>query len=595
MQAKIEMDISGSEKEKLLVLTADSEESLSMLISSCRSYLQSYGENSDSLRMLISASSQLSKLPWRLAVVARSPGEMMAALDAALAGRLQGNDSRGRATTQPAPRVALVFSGQGSEWAGMGAGLLETSSIFRRTIEACDQAMRPYIDWSLTQVLGDSSSWSADIDVVQPCIFAMQLGLAELWREYGVVADAVVGHSIGEVAAAQVSGALTLAAAAEVICRQSRLFRGVRGTGTLLYVELASGEAARWLAAQPSAHRGDAAIAIEHSRSATVLAGATSALAALAQDLDRSQIPWRWLAVDVPAHHPGLAAACRELERELLGSGFVSCQPRVPFYSARTGAPIGPEPPEPLDARYWRRASTEPVRLVTAVERMIADGFDTFVEVSPHPLVLSTLEELTREASTLGSLICHGVTTIPVAMDTDSNPTLFSAAVLALQGATGHDSGRPQTRPASVVDLLPGRLARARTVVERCDLLERYLCDELAAVLEVASTTIDLDAPLRELGLDSVMAVRMRARLRDATGLGVSATVVWSYPSVRTLAAHLAGLLTAPTLESPELAKAGHCVQYEIDIDRVAMSELEQLLLAEIHIAEARVDAKVRR
>lgn len=592
-----------------------------MLISSCRSYLQSYGENSDSLRMLISASSQLSKLPWRLAVVARSPGEMMAALDAALAGRLQGNDSRGRATTEPAPRVALVFSGQGSEWAGMGAGLLETSSVFRRTIEACDQAMRPYIDWSLIQVLGDSSSWSTDIDVVQPCVFAMQLGLAELWREYGVIADAVVGHSIGEVAAAQVSGALTLAAAAEVICRQSRLFRGVRGTGTLLYVELASGEAARWLAAQPSAHRGDAAIAIEHSRSATVLAGATSALAALAQDLDRSQIPWRWLAVDVPAHHPGLAAACRELERELLGSGFVSCQPRIPFYSARTGAPIGPEPPEPpepLDARYWRRASTEPVRLVTAVERMIADGFDTFVEVSPHPLVLSTLEELTREASarrastavhslrrrtrplgallgSLGSLICHGMTTIPVAMDTDSNPALFSAAVLALQGATGHDSGRPQTRPASVVDLLPVRLARARTVVERCDLLERYLCDELAAVLEVASTTIDLDAPLRELGLDSVMAVRMRARLRDATGLGVSATVVWSYPSVRTLAAHLAGLLTAPTSESPEVAKDGHCVQYEIDIDRVAMSELEQLLLAEIHIAEARVDAKVRR
>jgi acyl transferase domain-containing protein len=596
-------------EELLLVLSADREESLYALVSSCHAYLRNHGFESGGVRALVSAAGQLARSSWRLAVTARDVEELMVALEAVLAGRPHGGVSRGRVVGEVAPRIALVFSGQGSEWPAMGTALLESSPVFRRAIEACDQAMRPHFDGSLLQALRGGAGWSADIDVVQPCIFAMQVALAELWRTYGVVADAVVGHSIGEVAAAHVSGALTLEAAAEVICRQSKLFRAARGAGTLLYVELGTSEAASWLAAQPPALRGEVEIAIEHARSATVLAGTTAALTRLSLELDRSQTPWRWIAVDVPAHSAGLAESCEQLERALLDSGFAAAPARIPFYSARTGAPLGQEA---LDARYWRRASTEPVRLVTAVERMLADGFDTFVEVSPHPLVLSTLEELTAASAprartavyslrrrarpmgtllgSLGGLFCHGLTPSLI-QGPDPEPRLLAVAIEGLRRAAalaGHGPAQPR-------ELAPGAplaelLASARGRAARLEIMERHLRDDLAAVLEVPAAAVELDAPLRELGLDSMMAVRMRARLELTTGLRVAATVVWSYPTVRALAQHLTDALAPP---EPPPSRA--TPEPDAELDRLTERELADLLLAEIHIVETRLGGAARR
>src|SRR5262249_54969758 len=139
----------------------------------------------------------------------------------------------------------FVFPGQGSQWLGMGRQLLVQEPLFRTSLEACDRAIQAEAGWSLLAELGADESCSQldRIDVVQPVLFAMEVALAALWRSWDVQPDAVVGHSMGEVAAAHVAGALSLDDAVAVICRRSLLLRRISGQGAMAMVELSLGEA----------------------------------------------------------------------------------------------------------------------------------------------------------------------------------------------------------------------------------------------------------------------------------------------------------------------------------------------------------------
>ncbi|WP_062209152.1 acyltransferase domain-containing protein [Streptomyces sp. NBRC 109706] len=142
-------------------------------------------------------------------------------------------------------RVAFVFSGQGSQWVGMGRELLAVSPVFRATMERCDEAVGAETGWSVIERLGDGTDLVAEsVAVVHPVLWAIQVSLAETWRAWGVEPDVVLGHSMGEVAAACASGALSLADGATVICRRSRLIRQrVSGRGTMAVAALTSDEA----------------------------------------------------------------------------------------------------------------------------------------------------------------------------------------------------------------------------------------------------------------------------------------------------------------------------------------------------------------
>ena len=145
--------------------------------------------------------------------------------------------------------LALVFPGQGSQWLGMGRLLSQRYPEFRRMLEECDRAIRMHADWSLLEELAadEKSSRLNRVDVIQPTIFAMQVSLATLWRSFGVEPDAVVGQSLGEIAAACVAGALSLEDAASVICRRSQLVKGTTGKGAMAVVGLSLEEARRAL------------------------------------------------------------------------------------------------------------------------------------------------------------------------------------------------------------------------------------------------------------------------------------------------------------------------------------------------------------
>src|SRR5262249_47765639 len=146
--------------------------------------------------------------------------------------------------------VVFVFPGQGSQWAGMARGLFAFSEPFRTKLEDCDRAVRAETGWSPTARLleGEPAPLIEGVDVVQPILFALQVSLAAAWSAFGVEPDAVIGHSMGEVAAAHVAGILSLEDAARIICRRSALLRRVAGQGAMALVALSVTDARRALA-----------------------------------------------------------------------------------------------------------------------------------------------------------------------------------------------------------------------------------------------------------------------------------------------------------------------------------------------------------
>jgi len=207
----------------------------------------------------------------RLAVVGGSPAELSESLAAYRQGVPHPGLSSGHCRPGRRPGVVFVFSGQGSQWFGMEQRLYAQEPAFRDALAMCDGAMRPHLDGSvLTELLADhGDSWLSDIGVVQPAIFAVQVALAALWRSWGVEPEAVVGHSLGEVAAAHVAGALSLEDAAQVICGRARLLRRPSCRGAMVAAELSLAEAQELIAGRQNR----VAVAAINSHRSVVLSG----------------------------------------------------------------------------------------------------------------------------------------------------------------------------------------------------------------------------------------------------------------------------------------------------------------------------------
>jgi acyl transferase domain-containing protein/NADPH:quinone reductase-like Zn-dependent oxidoreductase/short-subunit dehydrogenase len=330
---------------------------------------------------------------WRLALVAASHDEAAAGLTAFLAGDSVANLTAA-ASAEVGPRVVFVFPGQGSQWLGMGRGLLD-EPVFAAAIRACDAAVRRWADWSIFEQLAapPEASRLAEIDVVQPLLFAVQVALAALWRSWGIEPDAVVGTSMGEVAAACVAGALSLDDAARVIARRSLLLRRKRGQGGMLVVDLSLTDARNAIAA----HQRQVSIAVSNGPASTVLSGDPQALAEIARQLEAAEVFCRQVKVDVASHSPQMDDLREELLAEV--AGIRPAPPAVPFHSTVTGRRVaGGE----LAANYWARNLREPVMFGPVVEELVASGHHAFVEISPHPLLLGAVGDAFRQAGRTG-------------------------------------------------------------------------------------------------------------------------------------------------------------------------------------------------
>ncbi|HEY0448683.1 type I polyketide synthase, partial [Actinophytocola sp.] len=310
-------------------------------------------------------------------------GEHRAGLAALAENRLAGSVVEG--TADVSGRTVFVFPGQGAQWAGMGARLLAESPLFAERMAECAAALASCVDWSPLEVVRAGRELDR-VDVVQPVSWAVMVSLAAVWESFGVTADAVVGHSQGEIAAAVVSGALSLADGARVVALRSRAI-GARlaGAGGMVSVALPAAEVEPLLGAEVS-------IAAVNSPRSTVVSGDPAALDDLLARLAAEHVRARRIQVDYASH-----SAHVELLREDLAGSLAGIAPRaaaVPFYSTLTGEPIDTST---MDADYWFRNLREQVRFQTAISALLDTDHRAFLEISPHPVLNLAVQEIAEE------------------------------------------------------------------------------------------------------------------------------------------------------------------------------------------------------
>ncbi|WP_411431368.1 type I polyketide synthase, partial [Actinokineospora spheciospongiae] len=287
----------------------------------------------------------------------------------------------------------FVFPGQGSQWVGMARELVGQSSEFARLFAECSAAVEALVDWKVAEVLDDESALER-VDVVQPVLFAVMVALAGLWRSVGVEPGAVLGHSQGEIAAAAISGALSLEDAAKVVVLRSKAIAGgLAGRGGMVSVALPVDQVRELLAEYPGV-----SVAAVNGPSAVVVSGDPEGLSALVAACEAREVRARVIPVDYASHSAQVEAIRDEVVSAL--AGIEPRVPAVPFFSTVTGSW---ESTAALGAEYWYENLRNTVRFEEGVRALAGEGFGVFVEASAHPVLTMSIED-TVEAVAVGSL-----------------------------------------------------------------------------------------------------------------------------------------------------------------------------------------------
>ncbi|MFO1417409.1 MAG: type I polyketide synthase [Methylotetracoccus sp.] len=299
-----------------------------------------------------------------------------------------------------ASRPAFVYSGNGSQWAGMGRQLLATNDAFRAAVAEVDSLFAKLGGFSILDEL--NSEQAAErlelTEIAQPTLFAIQVGITSLLRQWGITPSAVVGHSVGEVAAAWASGALSLEQAVRVIQVRSSQQGTTKGSGGMTAIGLGADAANKLLHATGMADR--LALAGVNSPRGVTVAGDTASLDVLERLLAEREVFFRRLGLDYAFHSPAMDPIQDGIRTQL--AGLRPRAARTPYYSTVTGTLL---PGDRLNATYWWRNIREPVQFEQAIDRLLQRGVNVFVEIGPHAVLRNYISDCLRKHSVDGRLI----------------------------------------------------------------------------------------------------------------------------------------------------------------------------------------------
>ena len=321
--------------------------------------------------------------PVRTAVIAGSREELTTRLREVAEGDAPYQAAAGQDDHGP----VWVFSGHGSQWAGMGLDLLAKEPVFAATIAEVEPLIARESGFAVTEAM-TAPEVVTGVERVQPTLFAMQVALAATMKSYGVRPGAVIGHSLGETAAAVVAGALSLEDGVRVICRRSRLMSRIAGAGAMASVVLPAQQVLSELMARGA---NDVVISVVASPESTVIGGAPETVRELVAAWEQREVMAREVAIDVASHTPQVEPILEDLSEAL--AELVPRTPEVPLYSSSM---FDPREEPVCNARYWVDNLRRTVRFAAAVQAALEDGYRVFAELAPHPLLTHPLEQNAR-------------------------------------------------------------------------------------------------------------------------------------------------------------------------------------------------------
>ncbi len=540
----------------VLPLSAKSPDALKSLAQSYVNYLNGIDPDPMSFYDLCyTASVRRSHHEHRLAILLRNKADL-SGLEAFCKGKTTAEISVGQRKRNRNPKVVFVFPGQGPQWWAMGRELWHQEPIFRSVLEQCDVLLHPYVKWSLTKELlaDEGQSRLNETEIAQPALFALQIALVSLWRAWGVEPSAVVGHSLGEVAAAHVAGVLSLADAIRVVYHRSRLMQKGTGFGKMAAVELSPADAESLLVH----YAGRLAIAAINSPTSVVLSGETAALEEVLALLQPRNIFVKLLPVNYAFHSPQmepfqseLVAALQDLKPQPAAIRLLSTVTRQRVQG------------EELNANHWGRNIREPVRFADAIAQLITEKHTLFVEISPHPILAGYISQGLRELQQEGTILPS------LRRQTEERGTMLSALgalyskgyavnwqklypeggrcvtlptypwqrsrywVDSLQGVASEPASAKATRNGSalspplavseVVEEVSWGLSRQALLEaepgDRPQLIASFYTNLLAKVMGVSAAQVEI--PLLSLGLDSIMGVELYRHMESTLGVAI--------------------------------------------------------------------------
>ncbi|MBF8268406.1 MAG: Polyketide synthase [Gammaproteobacteria bacterium] len=377
--------IANWQKPFLVPISARSEVALRELAGKYAFFLSTNNTDSAMVDFLFTLSQRRTHHNHRLALVANSIEDMRNKLELVSSGSPATEMASG-VQNNSETKLVFVYSGMGPQWWGMARELLERETVFRAAVEECDQMFQQEAGWSvLTALLKDEqTSEIAKTEVAQPANFVIQYALTILLKSFGIIPDAVIGHSVGEVTATCICGALTLPEAIKVSVQRSRLQAKTAGQGAMLAAGLSAADAALLL----NSYRGVSIAAVNAPNSLT-LSGDKQQLQSISNKLTEQNIFNRFLEVEVAYHSPQMDEIKHELLLEL--NTLQPAITRIKLVSTVTGEFSNGNT---INNEYWWNNVRQPVQLLHGVKKLINSGYSNFLEISPHPVLAHSIREI---------------------------------------------------------------------------------------------------------------------------------------------------------------------------------------------------------
>ncbi|MDF5730186.1 MAG: type I polyketide synthase, partial [Rhizonema sp. PD38] len=327
------------------------------------------------------ANSARSHFDYRLAVVAESTVQLREQLQAFATNRETSGLRSGHRTQKP-PRLAFLFTGQGSQYVGMGRELYLTQPTFRQNLNLCDEILRPYLEKFLLNVLYPEPGETSPIDATaytQPILFALEYALFQLWKSWGIQPSVVMGHSVGEYVAATIAGVFSLEDGLKLIAERGRLMQALRQDGEM--VAVVADEATVTATIQPYAR--EVSIAALNGPQSVVISGRQQAVSRAVEALEARGVKTKKLNVSHAFHSPLMQPMLADFER--IAREVTYATPRIDLISNVTGKLATAEIATP---EYWCRHIQQPVKFAASMETLVQQGYEVFVECGAKPTLL---------------------------------------------------------------------------------------------------------------------------------------------------------------------------------------------------------------